>query len=66
MAWCPHCDDVYDEDNESQPCCGACGHPISCGCDGHDDAPPARRSWFTLRFDDDGAEGSAPDDGLPF
>lgn len=45
MAWCPHCDHLYDEFNESQPCCGACGHPIECGCDGHADGPwdaPAR------------------------
>jgi hypothetical protein len=26
---------MYDEDNETQPCCGACGHPISCGCGNH-------------------------------
>ncbi len=33
MGWCPHCNHGYDEDNESQPCCWSCGHPISCGCD---------------------------------
>ncbi|MBX3007658.1 MAG: hypothetical protein KF816_06475 [Melioribacteraceae bacterium] len=30
MAWCPHCKMYYDEDNDTQPCCGCCGHPISC------------------------------------
>ncbi len=41
MAWCPHCREEYDEDNDSQPCCGGCGHPFQCGCDefGTDDGP---------------------------
>lgn len=39
MAWCPHCDHFYDEDNETQPCCGGCGHPLTCACDGHRDTP---------------------------
>lgn len=66
MAWCPHCNHFYDEDNESQPCCGACGHPISCGCHGHSDAPPARhdRSWRSSLRPDDGAFDA--DDDLPF
>jgi len=34
MAYCPHCNVRYDEANETQPCCGQCGHPISCGCGG--------------------------------
>ncbi|MFB6271894.1 MAG: hypothetical protein ABEL51_03265 [Salinibacter sp.] len=34
MAYCPHCNRRYDETNETQPCCGTCGHPISCGCGG--------------------------------
>lgn len=29
MAWCPDCEMEYDEDNETQPCCGACGYPIN-------------------------------------
>lgn len=29
MAFCPHCHRDYDEDNDTQPCCG-CGHPLSC------------------------------------
>ena len=32
MDWCPHCNIPYDTDNETQPCCGMCGHPITCGC----------------------------------
>ena len=43
MAFCPHCDHFYDEDNETQPCCGACGHPITCGCSGHS------HSWRSSR-----------------
>ena len=31
MGWCPHCRQGYDEDNETQPCCPSCGHPITCG-----------------------------------
>ena len=30
MAWCPNCEDHYDEDNDTQPCCGGCGYPITC------------------------------------
>lgn len=33
MAWCPHCKEYYDEDNDTQPCCPGCGHPIYC-CNG--------------------------------
>jgi|GEM_PF-6696029 len=33
MGWCPHCQQEYDEDNETQPCCYSCGHPIACGGD---------------------------------
>jgi hypothetical protein len=29
MEYCPHCHDYYDDDNDTQPCCG-CGHPIVC------------------------------------
>jgi len=43
MAYCPHCNIRYDEDNETQPCCGACGHPISCGCSGHSWSRPTTR-----------------------
>jgi hypothetical protein len=43
MAWCPHCNTRYDEHNETQPCCGACGHPISCGCSGHSWSRPTTR-----------------------
>ena len=46
MAFCPHCNIPYDEDNETQPCCGGCGHPITCGCDGHSYGRPARPTWI--------------------
>lgn len=36
MPMCPHCDIFYDDTNDTQPCCGACGHPISCGCLAYD------------------------------
>ena len=29
---CPHCRVDYDDDNDTQPCCGSCGHPITCEC----------------------------------
>lgn len=29
---CPHCNEFYDEDNDTQPCC-VCGHPFDCGCE---------------------------------
>jgi hypothetical protein len=32
MTQCPHCHLAYDEDNDTQPCCGSCGHPITCEC----------------------------------
>lgn len=32
MAYCPHCNNEYDEENDSQPCC-ECGHPFVCGCE---------------------------------
>lgn len=35
MSTCPHCFVYYDEGNESQPCCGMCGHPITCECELH-------------------------------
>jgi hypothetical protein len=38
MAYCPHCRDYYDEDNDTQPCCG-CGHPIVC-CSSPDFSEP--------------------------
>jgi hypothetical protein len=34
MAWCQNCEQPYDEDNDTQPCCGGCGFPIT--CDGPD------------------------------
>ena len=34
MPHCPHCDIFYDDTNETQPCCGLCGHPHFCGCGG--------------------------------
>lgn len=43
MALCPHCRLEYDEDNESQPCCGMCGHPLGCEC--------TTRSGYTRRTD---------------
>lgn len=45
MGWCPHCNHSYDEDNESQPCCWSCGHPITCGGD-CPDHPLDDRSWL--------------------
>ena len=44
MAFCPHCNIRYDEDNETQPCCGGCGHPITCGCSGHSHSPSTSTS----------------------
>lgn len=32
MAFCPHCHEGYDEDNDTQPCCPGCGDPLT-----HDD-----------------------------
>jgi hypothetical protein len=34
MPCCPHCIEHFDEGDDSQPCCGACGHPLTCprGC----------------------------------
>jgi hypothetical protein len=80
MAFCPHCDIPYDEDNETQPCCGGCGHPITCGCSGHSFAPPSRPSWSppyipeSSHGDEDSGTGGEPmsgdaievDDDLPF
>lgn len=65
MAWCPHCHHFYDEDNETQPCCGACGHPHVCGCDDgrHTDAP----SWNDdTPWLGDSDPGSFVDDDFPF
>jgi hypothetical protein len=63
---------MYDEDNETQPCCGACGHPISCGCGSHTYGVPSRRSYgyddydYSARGDADDAslwlEHAEPDD----
>ena len=44
MELCPHCGTYYDDDNDTQPCCG-CGHPLVCcvDVDEQDDLePPAR------------------------
>ena len=50
MAYCPHCNRRYDEANETQPCCGTCGHPISCGCGGgHQHSPPSSSIPSSLR-----------------
>ena len=27
MPVCPYCNEIYDDGNESQPCCGICGYP---------------------------------------
>lgn len=32
MEFCPHCQIPFDPDNETQPCCGSCGHPFTFGC----------------------------------
>jgi hypothetical protein len=31
MAFCPHCQIDYDDDNETQPMC-SCWHPLMCEC----------------------------------
>ena len=33
MAFCPHCNLRYETDNDTQPCCPDCGHPIGCCSD---------------------------------
>jgi len=59
MAYCPHCNQRYDDTNETQPCCFRCGHPISCGCGGGHQYSPSSSS---PSIPGDLLDGSRPDE----
>ncbi len=60
MELCPHCLVWYDDDNDTQSCCGLCGNPVTCFCDDDDWLLDEQDS--KLEYGDSGSEAI---DGAP-